>query len=521
MTSSVPEELQDFLVPRPFHKTWAQTFICQPAAYFQPRTIDEITELVDQARIKKRTLMVVGSGHSPSDMTMTNDWLVNLDKFNAPIDLNSNDSGLYTDVSVEAGIRIYQINDYLKSKGLALQNLGSISEQSIAGLISTGTHGASAYHGFISQQIVDITIVDSAGKLRKCSSTENPDLFRAAQLSLGKIGIIVYVTIRTVPAFQIHSTQEIISFNRLIDLWDSVWTSSEFIRIWWFPYTDRCVLWRANKTDKPFSNPRESWYGTWSGRLFYQTLLWISVHIYPRLTPFVERFVFSRQYGLEETYGHGDEAVTGSVEGLNMDCLFSQYVNEWGLPLTNGIDTLLSLQKVIFEAAKEGRYFVHSPIEVRCSNITGSGSTSEIDVSNRKAFDVGPIPGNNLLPLLASAPKLPYSEPSKVTNENLTLYLNATIYRPFYTKTPYGEWFKAFEEIVYAAGGKPHWAKNFIGSSEIKASYEEGEMQGFAYTMDKWFGEDLVLYKKIREEVDPDGVFLSGKEWAVRNGIVD
>ncbi len=66
-----------------------------------------------------------------------------------------------------------------------------------------------SYHGFISQQIVDITILDSTSKLRKCFSTENPDLFGAAQLSLGKIGIIVYVTIRTVPAFQIHSTQGI------------------------------------------------------------------------------------------------------------------------------------------------------------------------------------------------------------------------------------------------------------------------------------------------------------------------
>ncbi len=57
-----------------------------------------------------------------------------------------------------------------------------------------------------------------------------------------------------------------------------------------------------------------------------------------------------------------------------------------GLPLTS-IDTLFSLQKVIFEAAKEGKYFVHPPTEVRCLIITGSGSSSKIDVSDRKAFD--------------------------------------------------------------------------------------------------------------------------------------
>ncbi len=82
MRSDIPEKLQEFVSTKTVHQTWAKTFFCKPQAIFQPRTVDEIRELVDQARINGKTIMTVGSGHSPSDMTMTKEWLCNLDKFN-------------------------------------------------------------------------------------------------------------------------------------------------------------------------------------------------------------------------------------------------------------------------------------------------------------------------------------------------------------------------------------------------------------------------------------------------------
>ena len=57
---------------------------------------------------------------------------------------------------MEAGTRIFELNEYLKRNNLAIQNLGSISDQSIAGLISTGTHGSTQYHGLVSQQVVSV-----------------------------------------------------------------------------------------------------------------------------------------------------------------------------------------------------------------------------------------------------------------------------------------------------------------------------------------------------------------------------
>ncbi|ABN65843.1 D-arabinono-1,4-lactone oxidase (ALO) (L-galactono-gamma-lactone oxidase) [Scheffersomyces stipitis CBS 6054] len=553
---SIPESLQPFVTNKLVHKTWAGTFFCKPQAIFQPRNLDEIKELINQARQNGKTIMTVGSGHSPSDLTMTTEWLCNLDKFNSVIkqeefygQSTSNPAEKevkFVDLTVEAGCRIFELNDYLKKHKLAIQNLGSISDQSIAGLISTGTHGSTQYHGLVSQQVVSISFLNAEANLITCNSVENPDYFRAALLSLGKIGIITHVTLRTCPSYTIKSKQEIIRFDTLLSNWENIWLDSEFIRIWWFPYSGNCVCWRASKSDDPLSDPRPSWYGTRFGRFFYESLLWVSVHILPRLTPFVEKFVFEQQYGKVETLGKGDIAVQHSVDGLNMDCLFSQFVNEWSAPLVKGQDVLLKLRKEILEAAEKGDFFVHAPIEVRCSNVTNSNSpfideeTFEPSLyppkswlAKRDRLSAGPIPGNNFRPFLDNSPYIPFAgEGATVTNDQLTMFVNATMYRPFGTNVETHQWFQIFENIMGDAGGKPHWAKNFIGidgdqktEQDLKTQLDFGgkpfyTMIGFNPVMKDWFGENLVKYNQVRRETDPSGVFLSGKSWAIRNGIL-
>lgn len=553
---SVPKSLAPFVTTKLFHETWAGTFHCKPLAVFQPRTLAEVQTLVNEARTHNKTIMTVGSGHSPSDLTMTNEWLCNLDKFNRILKEEpflgpstqdpSKQEVKFVDLTVDAGCRVFELNEYVKKHNLAVQNLGSISDQSIAGLISTGTHGSSQYHGLVSQQVVSIEFVNSEGKIVECSSVKRPDVFRAAMLSLGKIGIITQVTLRLCPSYTIKSKQEIISFDTLLKNWNNLWLDSEFIRIWWFPYTNSCVLWRASKSDEPLSDPRPSWYGTKFGRFFYELLLWISVNILPRLTPAIESFVFKQQYGNVETLGKGDVAVQHSVDGLNMDCLFSQFVDEWLAPLAEGVEVLKQLRAEINRAAALNDYYVHAPIEVRCSNVTNSDTPFVDDktglpslypsakwLAKRDRLSSGPIPGNNFRPYLDNSPLLPFAGEGKpVTNDQLTMFINATMYRPFRTNVETKKWFQIFEDIMTKAGGKPHWAKNFIGldgeqntPQDLKVQLGYGgkpfyTMLGFSPVMKSWFGESLVKYNKVRREMDPQGVFMSGKPWAVRNGIL-
>ncbi|CDH11235.1 probable D-arabinono-1,4-lactone oxidase [Zygosaccharomyces bailii ISA1307] len=508
-------------------KNWAGIYSCRSQLFFQPTSVDEVVAVVKAARQAGKSVVTVGAGHSPSDMCMTTEWLMSLDRLSRVISLKEHPAEHYADVTVEAGIRIYQLSDYLASKGYAIQNLGSISEQSVAGIICTGTHGSSPYHGLVSSQYVDLTIVNGQGEVVFLDSEHRPDVFRAALLSLGKIGVIVKATIRVVPKFNIKSTEELIHFETLLRKWDTIWTSAEFIRVWWYPYSRKCILWRGMKTQEPLTAPKKSWWGTFSGRFFYEMLLWIATQIYCPLTPYIERFVFHRQYGQVENYGRGETEISTSIDGLNMDCLFSQFVDEWGCPLDNGPEVLRSLDHSITQAAQNKEFYVHVPVEVRCSNTTFPSKPQ--DLTGRSSTSAGAVYGNTLRPYLDNTPShCQYAPLSDVTNSQLTLYINATMYRPFHWNSRVLHWYTLFEDTMAAAGGKPHWAKNFLGSTSLlenpqrqESDYGDYEMRGMAKCIRSWYKDDLKSFQMIRREQDPDGVFLANRSWCIRNSIVD
>ncbi|CAI8507359.1 unnamed protein product [Hanseniaspora opuntiae] len=517
-------------------KNWANIYQIKPELYFQPESIEEIQEIVNECNKNGKTLTVVGSGHSPSDMCLSKDYLLNLDNMSKVLSFKEYEG--YADIEVEAGIRIFQLNEYLDQKGYNMQNLGSISEQSAAGIISTGTHGSSSLHSLVSSQYVNLTLINGKGEVVYCDEKENPEIFKAALLSLGKIGIIVKATIRAIPKYNIKSVQEVINFDTLLENWDNIWCSSEFIRCWWYPYNRKCVLWRGSKTEEPVSaTPRKSWWGTTIGRFSYEFMLFVAVTVCPRLTPYIEKFVFKNQFGVVETFSKNPEVsasneneksalscVQTSINGLNMDCLFSQFVDEWNCPLSNGPDVLRKLDIAITKAAENNEYYVHVPMEVRCSNTTIPDKHP--DYSKRTETSAGPVYGNLVRPYLdPTTTTLQYSD--KVTNDQLTLYINATIYRPFGYNTPIRSWFTEFEQILIAGKGKPHWAKNFIGDLSMlpkdqkpKNKYKDFDMYGMASLFKEWFGTRLTKWQNIRTSQDPNNIFLANKEWCERNGLI-
>lgn len=303
------------------HSTWARTASSRPELYLQPESVEEIRLIVDLARRLGKHIVVVGSGHSPSDLTCTSSWMVNLDNFRAVVAEDA-DSRVIT---VQAGIRVYMMVRELEKRGWAMPNLGSITEQSIAGAIATSTHGSSLQHGILSESVVSLSVMLANGKVVECSKDKNTDLFRAALVSLGAIGIVTHVGFQAVPAFKVRWDQEVVTLPRFLKSFDHVWTESEFVRCWWFPYSERTILWHGKKVDEEIQEPPKSWYGAMVGRYTYEFLLYVAAW-FPSLMPRVERFVFSMQYGWDE--GVKGSAVQNSHEALTMDCLFSQLVNE-------------------------------------------------------------------------------------------------------------------------------------------------------------------------------------------------
>ncbi|KAJ5171630.1 L-gulonolactone/D-arabinono-1-4-lactone oxidase [Penicillium capsulatum] len=458
------------------HHTWAKTFFSRPELYIRPQSIAEIQQLVTLARRCRRRLVTVGSAHSPSDLTCTSSWLVNLDDFNRIRHVDPDTQS----VTVEAGIRLKQLGSQLEEYGLAMANLGSIDSQSIAGVIATGTHGSSLRHGLLSECVDALSLVLPNGQLVHCSATSNPTLFRAALLSLGALGIIVEVTFQARPSFNIHWRQERYSLAQVFDEWSTgLWTSHEFVRVWWLPYEKGAIVWRANPTDLPLRAPPKNFYGEWFGYHIYHNLLALSSY-FPRILPWVEWFVFGMQYGFRPG-SIVTEAVEPAREGLLMNCLYSQFVNEWALPLEKGPEAISRLSAWLHGDIRTARIpfparglWVHCPVEVRVSDST-----------------------SNLKPR-------PFLDPT--CRDGPTLYLNATLYRPYLHDPPCRTgYYQAFEWLMRDLGARPHWAKNFqaLGPTELQ----------------KVYGEDMDEWMSVRQEVDPDGMFAG--EWHRRNLPLD
>ena len=176
--------------------------VCHPSIYTQPSSLEELKSIVHSAAVSKEQVKVVGAGHSFSAITLTDDdaafsVLVNLDKLNQVL---SPPSDANPSVRVEAGMRIHNLNDYLLSVGFALENMGAIAMQSVAGATQTGTHGTGRLTGSMSSLITHLSLLLANGKIISASSTENEDVFNAARVGLGALGIIVDLTFAVLPA---------------------------------------------------------------------------------------------------------------------------------------------------------------------------------------------------------------------------------------------------------------------------------------------------------------------------------
>ncbi|KAK4219087.1 D-arabinono-1,4-lactone oxidase-domain-containing protein [Rhypophila decipiens] len=467
------------------HRTWAGTYSSLPELYIQPQSLAEVEKAINLARRCRRRISTVGCGHSPSDITCTSSWLINLDNFNKVLAIDTRSCI----VVMQAGIRIYQLTKTLDEFGLALPSLGSINEQSIAGAISTGTHGSSLQHGLVSESVVALKITLADGSTRACSPDENPDLFRASLLSLGAIGIITEVTLKVVPAFAMAWEQTIDKDTRIFEQWEKdLWSQSEFVRVWWFPYMRRAVVWKADKVEASalesgevkLGDPPVRLYDNWLGYVVYHNLLAVSRWV-PRILPWVEWFVFGMQYGFRNGDRTRVSAVQPSQKAFLLNCLYSQFVNEWAIPLHRGPEALQRLASWLHNLqpgdpgyvphgipySSEGLW-IHSPVEVRVSDTTVNTSAEQ---KNRPFLDPTPKDGP-------------------------TLYLNALMYRPYH-RDPRNKaterYFLGFEHLMRDLGGKPHWAKSFTVSQN---------------EFSEWYGEDFTQWRKVRDSLDPSGMFV-------------
>jgi L-gulonolactone oxidase len=211
----------------------------------RPGSVDEVADLVKQARTEGRRIKPAGTGHSFTAAGQTDGVRLDLSRLSG---VSKVDGKL---VTVGAGTSIHDLNRLLAGHGLALPNLGDIDVQTISGAISTGTHGTGARLGCLSTFVEGLTLVDGTGAI----VTDEP----AARVGLGALGVITDVTLRCVDAFVLRAEERP---ARLADVFAGLEEhveSNDHFEIYWFPYTDRVQTKTNNRVpadDRPLSGFR-------------------------------------------------------------------------------------------------------------------------------------------------------------------------------------------------------------------------------------------------------------------------
>jgi len=234
-------------------RNWAGDQSCSPASFELPRSRAEVVAAVERAAESGRTVRAAGAGHSFTDAALTDGILLSLERMNRVLEVDPANCLL----RVEAGITLRELNEVLWRHGLALENLGDIDVQSIAGATATGTHGTG--HGLpnLSAALHSIELVTGNGSVVELYEKSDAEAWRAARVSLGALGVVTAVTLRAVPAFTLEGIDAPMPLEETLDRLDELAEGSDHFELFTFPHTD-VALTRTNRRVDTAPQPRSA-----------------------------------------------------------------------------------------------------------------------------------------------------------------------------------------------------------------------------------------------------------------------
>ncbi|MCW2719087.1 D-arabinono-1,4-lactone oxidase [Pseudonocardia sp.] len=383
-------------------QNWARNQCTDPRRTVVGRDAGDVVEAVKSAQRDGLRVKALGSGHSFTAIAVPEDvaLLVPSD----PAQVRVDGSGLAT---VPAGVTLRVLNDVLWERGWALPNLGDIDAQTVAGAISTGTHGTGARHQGIAAQVRALEIVTADGSLLTCSATENAPLFAAARVGLGALGVLVTVTLQVVPAFRLHAVEVAMPLPEVLADLDELARANDHFEFYWFPHTDIAATKRNNRTDDegPVRGRVAEWVGDdLLGNGAFELACRLGARL-PRLVPSINRKA-AEQFADAEYVDRSYRVFTSPrrVRFLEM---------EYAVP------------REALGAALDG---LRAAVERH-----GQAVTFPVEVRFAAADDV----------------------PLSTASGRESAYIAVHVYRG----QPHESYFGAVESVMTALGGRPHWGK--------------------------------------------------------------
>ncbi len=425
-------------------QNWAGTATATPARWCRPRTEAEISAAVKDAAAAGLRVRALGSGHSFTPVAATDGMALDLSGWTGIVAADAR-TGV---VTVRSGTTLRALNAALDGLGLAMANLGDIDAQTLAGALSTGTHGTGARLGGLATQVEAFGLVLADGSLATCSASERPELFAAARVGLGALGVISTVTLRCVPAFRLAADERPELVDEVIDRFDSLAAANDHFEFYWFPYGRYALVKRNNRLtpghtaarNVPASRPLPGWRRFWEFEVMENAGFGALCRLgraAPRLIPSLNRFSSAAL----STRSYTDASYRVFVTPRRVRFVESEYA----VPRESLGGVLAELRRAVPRLADP----VMFPVEVRVA------AADDIWLSTAYGRD--------------------------------TAYI--AIHQ--YVGLPYQAYFGSFESIVAGVAGRPHWGKmHSLDAEQLRALYPR-------------FDD----FRRVRAEVDPESRF--------------
>jgi L-gulonolactone oxidase len=393
-------------------RNWAGNQQCAPAAIEHPASEDEIAAIVRSAASAGRRVKAVGAGHSFTAVALTDGHLLNLARYGRVLSV---DREQHT-ATVQSGIALSDLNVALHAHGLAMPNLGDIAYQTIAGATSTATHGTGAKLGGLATQIAGMRIVAGDGSVIECSATVEPEIFHAARVGIGALGIVSTVTLQSVPAFSLRAVEMPERVDKLLANLDDHVANNDHFEFFWVPHTGWALTKWNNRTDEPEAprSRRQEFYND----ILMQNIAFGALNRIGRLRP----SLIPRLSRMIPSSGRV-EYVDRSYRVYASPRMVRFYEMEYAIPAEACAEALNRVRRFVDESGLT----ISFPVEVRFT------APDDIPLSTA------------------------YGRP--------TCYIAVHVFQGM----QYQQYFEAVEDIMDDYGGRPHWGKLHFQTAETLA----------------------------------------------------
>ncbi|MFF4363075.1 D-arabinono-1,4-lactone oxidase [Streptomyces sp. NPDC001604] len=384
-------------------RNWGGNVTARPAREVEPASVEELSAAVRQAAEDGLTVKAVGTGHSFTSIAATDGVLIRPQLLTG---IRKIDRDAMT-VTVEAGTPLKRLNMALAREGLSLTNMGDIMEQTVSGATSTGTHGTGRESASIAAQIKGLELVTADGSVLTCSEKENSDVFAAARIGLGALGIVTAITFAVEPIFLLTAREEPMPFDRVLAEFDRLWAENEHFEFYWFPHTGSTNTKRNNRSagpEKPVSQIAGWFEDEFLSNGVFQVAQWVG-RAAPATVPTIAQI--SSKALSARTYTDIPYKVFTSPRRVRFVEM------EYAVPREALTETLRELKTMVERSGLR----ISFPVEVR------TAPADDITLSTASGRD--------------------------------SAYIAVHMFRG----TPYQAYFTAAERILTAHEGRPHWGK--------------------------------------------------------------